>query len=193
MDFAPGGVNGTALGGRNAFFYSMHMDSGSCLRVILCLIMLGLSGCGVKSPRVTLSEVTLGEVTDEGFIINFNLTLANPNPETLELYRVKYDVAVDGRPAYHGLRSAEASVSARGEVTIRVPAVVLYDDIGGDHVPTSLDYALSGRLWYLSPGELAEVLFDAGVQRPSVAFVAAGTLTFNAGGQSPPPKPGGGS
>jgi hypothetical protein len=48
--------------------------------------------------------------------------------------------------------------------------------IGGRAVP----YRLSGTLQYITPGALAELLFDTGVSQPDVSFVQSGTIDLTA-------------
>jgi len=143
------------------------------------LVAAALTGCsGVKAPRVELRDVSIGEVSDEGFVLDFALDLNNPNTETLDLYEFEYVVTVNGRRLYTGRRSAQAALSPGGGQTVAVPAVVTFGDLGVDHVPDSLDYALNGSLWYVTPDELAQILFDSGVNRPNVGFTFTGRLTF---------------
>lgn len=146
---------------------------------LLINIVLIFTGCsGVSAPRVDIAGASLGEVTTEGFVIDFAMNLENPNDQPLQLSEMRYTVSANGARIYEGRRSAEATLSAAGQKTILVPAVVPFAASGSAAVPGSLEYTIRGELWYLAPGALAETLFDAGVQKPSVSFGGEGTLHF---------------
>jgi len=151
--------------------------------VLIGLTIASTTACaGTKSPGVDVTGVHLGDVTDEGYVLHFDLRMDNPNIEPLELDEVHYSVSIDGREIYRGRRSAEATLSAGGGKTLRLPAVVTPVE-GGESAPPAgdVEYAISGTLWYLTPGELAEILFDSGVRRPSVGFRQAGAITLSSG------------
>ncbi|MGI9012695.1 MAG: LEA type 2 family protein [Phycisphaerales bacterium] len=142
-------------------------------------LIFTLTACsGVKSPRVELQDVTLGEVTDEGFVLNFGFALTNPNVQPLELSRMKYDVSINGTRVYAGVRSAEATLASNTTQRLIAPAVVLFSKIGSDAVPEDVTYAFSGRVSYIEPGRLAAALFDIGLKRPSVGFRRKGEIAI---------------
>ncbi len=143
------------------------------------LFVLALFGCSsVAPPQVDILGASVGEVTEEGFVVDFTVNLSNPNDKPLALSEMHYSVGAGGTRVYEGRRSAEATLAAGGQKVLHVPAVILFEQIGTDAVPPSLAYDLRGELWYLAPGALAETLFDAGVQKPSVGFGGEGALTF---------------
>jgi len=145
--------------------------------IVFCPLVSGCSG--VSAPQVDIAGAWLSAVSDEGFVIDFAVNLANPNNRPLQLSEMRYTVtAADGGAVYHGRRSAEATLSAAGRKTILIPAVVLFDETGANQVPSAMTYSIRGELWYLAPGALAETLFDAGVQKPSVSFGGEGTIHF---------------
>lgn len=143
------------------------------------ILACALTGCAsVKQPSVNVEHAALGAMSDEARVLNFGLRLENENPDPLELDEFHYTLRINGETVYTGRRSAEATLSARGGKSITIPAVVP----GGAFAPgrAPLAYELSGRLWYRSPGEFADILFDAGIVRPSVSFGTEGTLELAA-------------
>ena len=44
-----------------------------------------------------------------------------------------------------------------------------------------VEYELSGSVVYVTPGEIAQILFDAGVRKPRSSFRQSGTLDFSTG------------
>ncbi|MCL4210484.1 MAG: LEA type 2 family protein [Phycisphaeraceae bacterium] len=156
------------------------MLAGDSIRsCALIAFLLFAAGCStVRSPQVTLQGVSVGGQTDEGFVLQFAVELSNPNSEPLQLWEIAYDVSVNGSRMYDGRRSAESTLAANGSTTLLLPAVVRYDQIGGEGaIPESMTYALGGKLWYLTNDALAEALFERGLRRPSIGFGASGRLT----------------
>jgi len=146
------------------------LSAGLCAALAACSL--------TKAPGVEVSDVSLGNVTDEGYELQFELTLSNPNLEPLELHETEYRLSVGGAPVYDGRWSAEASVKAEGAKTITIPAVVPFDRAGEDTVPDRIDYSINGTMWYMTTDRIAEILFDANIRRPSVGYGTSGELTF---------------
>jgi len=116
------------------------------------------------------------------------MDLTNPNDVSLELQRLRYQVAVDGRSVYRGQRAAEATLGAGASMRLAVPAVVTWADAGWTPgaMPNSAEWRFSGRMVYLDPGRLAELLLDAGVRRPTIGFSAEGTVDPSSAPAAPP-------
>lgn len=139
------------------------------------------AGCSsTQAPGAEVRDVALGEVSDEAYVLNFDLTLSNPNSQPLELQDLYYTLSVDGEQVYEGRRSAESTVTADGAISITIPAVVQFDRVGHERVPGEIAYGLRGSLSYMTPDTIAEMLFDANIWRPSVSFGTEGRLTFEA-------------
>lgn len=153
-----------------------------------------LVGCATSTrpPAVDVTGVELRDVTEEGFVVDVLLRLQNPNNAPLQLTVFRYALGVEGREVYDGRWSAEATLSAGGESATVVPAVVRFDRLppalgaGPGALPEAFAYRLEGELEYLAPGTLSEILFDAGVRRPSVDFASRGRLELDA---APAPEP----
>lgn len=133
-----------------------------------------LAGCGIYSaPKLSVAEARLSQRTDDGFVIAFDLDATNDNAIELPLARVEYTVWLDDQRVFSGMRSPEASLRRLGTQRITLPAAISSD------IPIEAgeaEYRLQGRLTYLIPGRLAEVLFDAGVLRPTVGFGDEGVI-----------------
>lgn len=145
------------------------------LMLLIAFLPLLMGGCSsVAKPTVAVESAALGATSDEAQVLDFALRLDNENREPLELDEFYYTLVINGETVYRGRRSAQATLSARGGKSISIPAVVPAEALaaGGG----SVSYALSGRVWYRSPGELADILFDAGLYRPNVSFGTEGRL-----------------
>ena len=150
--------------------------------VLFWLGVLGhglLAGCaGFRSPAVTVDDVAITEATDEALALAFSMELRNPNTLPLELYEFRYTLLVNGREVYAGRHAGGATLSASGQRHMTIPAVIPYKDLGWEaaQLPPAARYALWGKLQYNAPDNLAQILFDAGVRRPKVAFSKEGEL-----------------
>lgn len=135
-----------------------------------------LSGCtSYRPPEFDVASVRPTERTDEGVAMVFELDAKNQNEVALPLRDVEYTVELDGRTVFTGTRSAEATLRRQGTQRIRLPAVV---SRAGDAPPTTgrVPYTIKGTVTYVTPGQIAELLFDSGVRVPTVAFTDTGVV-----------------
>ena len=117
------------------------------------------------------------ESSDEALALGFEVELVNPNAAPLELDEFRYTVEIDGREVYAGRRAAGATLSAAGTRRLTLPAIVPYHRVGWTAgPPPRVTYALRATLRYLTPSELAQRLFDAGVRRPKTSFADRGQI-----------------
>ena len=152
--------------------------SRAIMALALCVVAGGPLGCSIRRPPlIAVVGVTVAESTAEATALRFHLELVNPNPDPVRLREFRYALLVDGTPVYRGRRAAEATLSAGGTRQLAIPAVLASTAIGK---PVELRYTLTGSLEYLSPGELAEILFDTGVQRTRVSFQESGLVILSA-------------
>jgi len=145
----------------------------AALIVAVALLGAGLSGCATAiAPSVSLRAVDASYDQPDGVVMWFELEVMNTDTVDLPLAEVRYSVRVGGEVVFEGVRSAEATAPARGSAVIRLPAATpRLTGVGpGDEV------RIEGRLTYLTPSRLAEVLFDAELHRPEQAFSARATL-----------------
>ena len=145
------------------------------------LLILFLGGCSsYRPPSIQLMGVTIAEESDEAITLSFELELQNPNTEPIELREFRYEVSLNGQVVYSGRRAAGTTLHSRSVQHLNLPGVARYELLGWTRQtrPRIVDYQLSGTLLYLTPGELAEILLDTGVRRPTVNFSQVGQLTL---------------
>lgn len=147
----------------------------ACVGLALAGLVLVSAGCSsAPPPQLRDATVRAAERTDAGQVLEFRILADNPGPEALPLREIDYTLSINGREVFKGRRSAEATLRRFGTQEIRIPAVI---PAGSNGIPSGeVDYTLVGSLTYISPGALAETLFDAEIRRPSVSFNARGTL-----------------
>jgi hypothetical protein len=135
-----------------------------------------LAGCSTHtSPALSVTDLTVGQRGDQAVVLLFTLDAENANSVPLPLREVRYRFALDGREVFAGRRSAQATLRRFGTQQVRLPVVIPLADMP-DH---PADYQLTGKLVYIAPGEIAQILFDTGVRRPSTTFKHHGSLDPN--------------
>jgi LEA14-like dessication related protein len=144
----------------------------------LLLAALLLPACtSYRSPELSVAQVRPGERSNEGMALVFTLDATNENDVALPLRDVQYHVDLDGKRVFSGTRSAEATLRRRGTQQITLPAVVnLATADPALRTAGRVPYRISGTLTYVTPGQIAEVLFDTGVRVPEVGFTSTGEV-----------------
>jgi hypothetical protein len=153
------------------------------VRIVLLIGAVAAIQCGCsqyRDPSIVLSGSKLADASDEALALKFTLDLSNPNTEPLKLIAFHYDVTVDGKRVYSGQRAAEATLASISGRQIDIPAVVRFRDMGWNpqSMPQTAQYSVTGELEYVTPGEIAQVLFDTGVRTPSKSFTGAGEVVL---------------
>jgi LEA14-like dessication related protein len=151
---------------------------------VVCLILLlaGLQGgCSAyRDPQISMNRVAMLERTGEAVSANVLLDLANPNDEPLELLEVNYSVRVNGKVVSSLRRSAQATLAAKGARQIEIPIVIPFHQLEwtADQIPEQTAFTVRGNVQYVTPGEIAQILFDTGVRKPRAGFEAEGALAL---------------
>lgn len=135
------------------------------------LLLVGsLAGCdATRAPRLAMAEARVVEQRPEATLVQVTLELTNTNRDPLPLVEFRYQADLDGRRVFESRRAAQATLRRLGTQTIVLPVVIPAEHLG-PHAAGARQLALSGRLLYIAPGQLGEVLFDTGVRVPKVAF-----------------------
>jgi hypothetical protein len=149
------------------------------IALLLPLLVAVLGGCAYKAPTVLVGEAAAGERTDEALRIEIAVNATNPNREPVELREIEYSVSIDGSTVFRGRRAAQTTLGAGRTRQLLVPAVVRFDQVAwGDAVPSDATWSIRGRMLYLTPSELAEILLDTGIRKPRVRFAGRGRVAL---------------
>lgn len=139
---------------------------------------LMLGGCSsAQAPKLSVIEARVTEVTQDGVRLEFLIDAENPNEEPLPLREARYSLSLDGDTVFNGFRAPQATLRRLGTQRIMLPAVIRAEDIEG--ISPTPSYRLSGTLGYVTPGEIADLLFDYRVRRPQAPFDDRGTLDLS--------------
>jgi len=133
--------------------------------IAFALCLLAAAGCGHTRPTVEVRGVEVRSNGPDGSVLAFTLVATNPGDEILPLKRVDYRVELNGREVYSGFRAPETTLSPNGVRTIVLPAA-----IAGPLTAAPGDYRVEGTILYTKPGQIAELLFEAGIDRPRAPF-----------------------
>lgn len=146
-----------------------------------------LGGCSLQpAPQISLVDARVAQRTEDGVVVEFDLEARNPGEVALPLKRVDYELLIDGRRVFEGSRSPEATLRRFGTQALRLPAVV-GRDAGAELISGTRAVQLRGRVSYVEPDKLSEILFDTGIREPSVRLAGTRTLDFDAPIVEPPP------
>jgi hypothetical protein len=132
-----------------------------------------LGGCSTyRQPAIQVQDARVTEQSDEAIAIGFELLVENPIKEPLKLLDLDYRLWVDGREVHGGRRSAESTLGGSSKHTITIPAVAPFNELDwtSASLPSEVTCRIEGTVTYLTPGEIALILFESGVWRPSSGF-----------------------
>ena len=155
---------------------------GFVLGLVGVLLVTMLSGCsGRAQPGAVVTSANIRNRTADAAVVEFVIETTNPNDIELPMRDVVYTLNVNGKRVFSGRRDAQATMPRGGTQQIIIPAVVPMR--GGEDGKTGLEpgvytYRLSGRIYYSLPSQLADVLFDAKLSRPSVGISDKGEINL---------------
>ncbi|HVU65001.1 MAG TPA: LEA type 2 family protein [Phycisphaerales bacterium] len=151
-----------------------------CACLLLALFASVLGGCeSYSAPVLSVTKAEPLERTTDGCSMLFTLDARNDNVDALPLRTVEYTVDLNGQEVFHGKRSAEATLRRLGIQQLHLPAAMPVTPGNADLLGGPTHYRLTGSLYYVTPGRLAETLFDAGVHTPSVSFSFEGDIDLS--------------
>jgi LEA14-like dessication related protein len=100
--------------------------SGICFFLVLTLLCSGCLEPPIKEPTVTVSEISLSDVSLQAMTVNTTVNIYNPNPVGARLSKLAFDVYyLDGSQNYlgHGEKS-DIGVKENGNTTVIIPVSI---------------------------------------------------------------------
>ncbi len=139
------------------------------------------AGCDTtRAPSLAVAEAKIVDRRPEATLVHLTLELTNSNLEPLPLVEFQYRADLEGRRVFESRRAAQATLRRLGTQTVVLPVVIPTDRLEGGPPAGSGLLTVSGRLLYIAPGQLGEVLFDTGVRVPKVSFSESVRVDFGA-------------
>ena len=130
---------------------------------LLCpLILMSLACSSVQRPTASLRSAEVGAVNTEGFTVNFDLDVTNPNAVALPLTDADYALSLGGVKVVNDKVNPGGSVPAGGSTGVTIPVRLRFEDLlqaerairaGGWDVP----YEFDGALGFSGTGGLASL------------------------------------
>lgn len=102
------------------------------LLALLCSLTLGcksLEGLGVKNPTAVVHNMNVRDIGAEGFTMDFDIEVDNPNGFALPLTNTDYRVALAGVDALSGDIAPNGSIPANGSARVTLPINVTYQQL----------------------------------------------------------------
>ena len=153
-------------------------------RLLLTLLSAALwvTGCG-SAPQVqalgarpVVVAGAQGAPDAAGYQIE--LLIRNPSDDDMPLERFEYTFTVKDVGRFQGRWAAFRTLPPGDTVVMVVPASTLLPVDLGERVDLDgeIDWWIEGGVRYQAPGLIGQILFDAGVRRPTQSFSGSGTF-----------------
>jgi LEA14-like dessication related protein len=109
----------------------------------------------ISPPTVTVSDVSISNISREQVRFLVKLDVANPNPVGLTLAKVEYNFELAGRPLAAGTTEAPLAIKASGSTPAEVPVALAYNELKTIYDQNKdadyLEYKLTGMFHVATP------------------------------------------
>ena len=118
----------------------------------LCVLAVGCANLTLERPSASVRGMKLANIDAQGFTMDFDVAIDNPNEIALPLDVAEYKLALADTTIAEGKLNPDTTVPARGSSRVRVPLTLTYDNLlaaqraivrGGGNVSYALDAGLS--------------------------------------------------
>ena len=127
------------------------------LAPVLLFVFLGTdcASLNLQKPTASVSGMAVQDLNPQGFTMNFNVDVSNPNSVALPLGQADYKVNVSGADLVNGSAQPGGSLPARGTRSFVLPVAVSFENLlnAGQAIRASggdMPYDLSGGLTFNS-------------------------------------------
>lgn len=158
---------------------------GSFAVVASLLSLAGLPGCN-SAPIVRPAEAvpvvaTESRIPSAGFRISLQVT--NPSDEDVPIERFDYVFEVADVGRFEGRWAVLRTLPPGATETITIPASFRLPPDLPDRAEDDVDFEwrIDGGVRYQAPGLIGQILFDAGIRRPTEPFSGSGTFRLRSG------------
>ena len=149
-------------------------------RVLLLLVpILLLGGCG-SPPRVKATAARPVSRTEDAAEFRIDLRLSNTGEKDLPLERFQYSLIVEGLGRFEGRWAALRTIPPGTVIEMEIPASIPIPADLAQRVDLDapVSWRIEGGVRYQASGFLGQILFDAGIRRPTQSFAGSGSFTL---------------
>jgi len=120
--------------------------------VAICLLAAGCSNLNLQKPTASVTAMNLQDADANGFTMNFDVDIKNPNSIALPLSAADYKLGLAGVNVLQGKANPGGSIPGNGSKTVALPVTVTCENLlaaeqgivkSGGNVPFALDAGLS--------------------------------------------------
>jgi hypothetical protein len=87
------------------------------------------SALNLQRPTATVNGMTVNGITGDGFTMNFDVQVANPNKISLPLTTADYKLSVSGTELLNGKADPAGSLPAEGSLAVPVSVTVTFENL----------------------------------------------------------------
>ena len=99
------------------------------IAVLLPFCLLSLACSNLQKPTATFQTMSLGEVTADGFTMNFDVEMHNPNAIPLPISTADYKLGLAGVNVLEGKATPEATLPANGSAAVTLPVTLTWENL----------------------------------------------------------------
>lgn len=119
---------------------------------MLCAIGVGCAAMNVQKPTAAVTGMAVKGVDANGFTLNFDVEIHNPNSMALPLAAADYKLGLGGVDVVEGKARPQGSIPAGSSKSVALPVTLTYENLlaaersivkSGGNVPYALDAGLS--------------------------------------------------
>jgi LEA14-like dessication related protein len=93
------------------------------------MVLLSLACSSVRQPTASLKSANIGAINAEGFTVNFDVDVANPNAFDLPLTDADYALSLGGVKVVDDSISPGGSIPAGGRTGVTIPVRLRFEDL----------------------------------------------------------------
>ena len=144
--------------------------------------VLWLAGCGSAPEVRTLDArpvvVAGAQGAPDAAGYRIELEVLNPSTKDMPLERFEYIFTVKNVGRFEGRWAAFRTLPPGRSAIMTIPASTLLPADLGERIDLDqdIDWRIEGGVRYRAPGLIGQILFDAGVRRPTQSFSGSGTF-----------------
>jgi len=119
--------------------------------LLIVFVGLGCSNLQVEKPSAAVKAMSVKDVNNSGFTMNFDVEVSNPNTVALPFTNADYKLALGGVQVVDGKAKPDGAIPAKGSKSVAVPVTLSYENL------------LAAEKAIVKSGGNIEYTFDAGL------------------------------